>query len=341
MKAMQVVKFGSPLKLVRLAKPKLQGPFDILVSIHASGVCHTDLHAANGDWPVKPTLPFIPGHEGVGEVVELGDLVSDIKIGDRVGVPWLYSTCGHCKHCLSGWETLCGAQKNTGYSVNGGYAEFAVADSRYVAKIPKGLDYIDISPHFCAGVTTYKAVKVSGSDSRKTVLISGIGGLGHMALQYARVTGARTIAVDTSDDKLELARKLGADETVNALSKDVAKTVKSMGGADIVIATAVSARAFRSAFDSLNSGGTMVVVGIPPEELPIPIFELVLKGIKIIGSIVGTRQDLQETLDLAARRLIVCEHTVARLEDVNDVLDQMRAGEITGRVVLELDHLVN
>jgi alcohol dehydrogenase, propanol-preferring len=337
MRAMQVVEFGSPLKLVRLAKPKLQGAFDILVKIHASGVCHTDLHAANGDWPVKPTLPFIPGHEGVGEVMEAGDLVTDVKIGDRVGVPWLYSTCGHCKFCLSGWETLCGAQKNTGYSVNGGYAEYAVADSRYVAKIPKGLDYVDISPHFCAGVTTYKAVKVSGADSSKTVLISGVGGLGHMALQYAKVTGARIIAVDVSDDKLELARKLGADETINAMSKDVAKTAKSLGGADIVIATAVSAKAFRAAFDSLNSGGTMVIVGIPPEELPIPIFELVLKGIRIVGSIVGTRQDLQETLDLAARRLIVCEHTVAQLEDVNDVLDQMRAGEITGRVVLQLE----
>jgi alcohol dehydrogenase, propanol-preferring len=339
MKAMFVVKFGSPLTLMRLPKPKVKGPFDIVVKIHASGVCHTDLHAANGDWPVKPTLPFIPGHEGVGEVVERGDFVTDVVLGDRVGVPWLYSACGHCKHCLSGWETLCGSQKNTGYSVNGGYAEYAVADSRYVAKIPKGLDYVDISPHFCAGVTTYKAVKMSGANASKTVLISGVGGLGHMALQYARVTGARTIAVDVSDEKLELARKLGADETINALSKDVAKTVKGMGGADIVIATAVSARAFRAAFDSLNNGGTMVIVGIPPEELPIPIFELVLKGIKIIGSIVGTRQDLQETLALAERRLIVCEHTTARLEDVNDVLDQMRVGEITGRVVLKIDEL--
>jgi alcohol dehydrogenase, propanol-preferring len=227
--------------------------------------------------------------------------------------------------------------KNTGYSVNGGYSEYVVADSRYVAKIPKGLNYADISPHFCAGVTTYKAVKVSGACASSTVLISGIGGLGHMALQYAKVTGARTIAVDVSEEKLEMARKLGADETVNALSKDVAKTVKSLGGADIVIASAVSAGAFRSAFESLNSGGTMVIVGLPPEQLPIPIFDLVLKGIKIVGSIVGTRQDLEETLALAARRLIVCEHSVAQLEDVNDVFAQMRSGEINGRVVLQLE----
>ncbi len=337
MKAMLVVKFGAALELQDIPTPKLNGEFDILVKIHASGVCHTDLHAANGDWPVKPSLPFIPGHEGVGEVVEVGELVTDVKIGDRVGVPWLYSTCGHCRHCLSGWETLCAKQKNTGYSVNGAYAEYAVADSRYVAKIPDGLAYVDISPHFCAGVTTYKAVKVSGANSSKTVLISGIGGLGHMALQYAKITGARIIAVDISDEKLALARRLGADETINSLSEDTAKTVKSLGGADIVIATAASAEAFRSAFDSLNSGGTLVIVGIPPGELPIPIFDLVLKGIKVIGSIVGTRLDLEETLDLAARRLIICEHNTARLDDVNEVLDQMRAGEINGRVVLQLD----
>jgi alcohol dehydrogenase, propanol-preferring len=336
MKAMVVEKFGAPLKLMHLPVPKLIGSNDILVKVFASGVCHTDLHAANGDWPVKPSLPFIPGHEGVGEVVEAGPLVTDVKVGDRVGVPWLYTACGHCRHCLSGWETLCGSQKNTGYSVNGGYSEYVVADSRYVAKIPDGLNYADISPHFCAGVTTYKAVKISGAAPNKTVLVSGVGGLGHMALQYAKVTGARTIAVDIDDEKLEMARRLGADETINARSSNLASAVKEMGGADIVIATAVSAAAFRSAFDALNSGGTMVIVGLPPEQLPIPVFELVLKGISIVGSIVGTRQDLNETLTLAARKLIVCEHSMARLEDANDVLDQMRAGTIRGRIVLQI-----
>jgi alcohol dehydrogenase, propanol-preferring len=336
MKALVVERFGAPLKLVEVPEPVLRGPHDILVRVHASGVCHTDLHAAAGDWPVKPALPFIPGHEGVGEVVQVGAEVEDVVLGDRVGVPWLHSACGHCGFCITGWETLCGKQKNTGYSVNGAYAELVVADARYVAKIPHGLDYTQISPHFCAGVTTYKAVKVSGAAPDKTVLISGIGGLGHMALQYAHVAGARTIAVDVSEEKLELARTLGADETINARSQDVAKAAHSLGGADIVIATAVSAKSFRAAFDALRPGGRLVIVGLPPEEMPVPVFDLVLKGISVMGSIVGTRKDLQETLDLAARQLVTCEVQTARLEDINDVFGQLRAGEIKGRVVMQI-----
>ena len=336
MKAAVVEEFRQPLKVKDVPDPTLRSPFDAIVRIHASGVCHTDLHAANGDWPVKPKPPFIPGHEGVGVVEAVGELVTNIKVGDRVGVPWLHSACGQCEFCLTGWETLCGSQQNTGYSVNGGFAEKVVADARYVGVIPDGLRFSDIASHFCAGVTTYKAIKVSESGPGKTVLISGIGGLGHMALQYARVTGARTIAVDVTDEKLELARSLGADEVINAAAVDVAGAVGKLGGADIVIGTAVSAKSFRSAFDALKPHGRLVLVGLPPEELPIPIFELVLKGISVIGSIVGTRKDLQETLDLAARGLVTCDFKPARLEDINDVFDEMKAGTIKGRVVLQM-----
>jgi propanol-preferring alcohol dehydrogenase len=231
---------------------------------------------------------------------------------------------------------LCPAQQNTGYSVNGGFAELVIADARYVGRIPDGLGFEEVAPHFCAGVTTYKAVKVAGANPQHTVLISGVGGLGHMALQYARVTGARTIAVDVSEEKLALAKKLGADEVVNAKARDVARTVQEFGGADIAIASAVSARAFRAAFDALKRGGKLVIVGLPPEELPIPIFELVLKGISVTGSIVGTRKDLEEALALAARGLVHCNYTTATLEDINDVFAQMKAGRIDGRIVLRL-----
>ena len=337
MKAILVEEFKRKLKVREVAEPKLRGPFDALVRIHASGVCHTDLHAADGDWPVKPTLPFIPGHEGVGVVEEVGSLVTNVRPGDRVGLPWLHTACGECVHCLSGWETLCESQQNTGYSVDGGFAELAVADARFVGRIPDGLAFADVAPHFCAGVTTYKAVKVSGSAPDKTVLISGIGGLGHMALQYARVTGARTIAVDVTEEKLELARQLGADEVINARAVDVAEAAQKLGGADIVIGTAVSARAFASSFGALRRGGKMVLVGLPPEALPVPVFDLVLKGISVTGSIVGTRKDLQEALGLAARGLVTCHHTTARMEEINDVFDQMRAGQIDGRVVLQIN----
>lgn len=336
MKAMVVERFGAPLKWAEVPEPTLRGPHDVLVRIRASGVCHTDLHAACGDWPVKPSLPFIPGHEGVGEIIEAGSEVDGLRVGDRVGVPWLHSACGHCEFCHAGWETLCEAQRNTGYSVNGGYAELVVADGRYVGRVPDGLDDTAISPHFCAGVTTYKAVMVSGAGPAKTVMVSGIGGLGHMALQYARVSGARTIAVDVRDDKLELARRLGADEMIDARGGDLAAAVRRLGGADIVIATAVSAASFRAAFDALKRGGKLVVVGLPPQELPVPVFDLVLKGITICGSIVGTREDLREALALAARGLVHCEHRTAPLREVNEVFAQMRSGEILGRVVLQV-----
>jgi alcohol dehydrogenase, propanol-preferring len=335
-KAAIVREFGKPLVIDDVPVPTLRSPFDVLVRVHACGVCHTDLHAAHGDWPVKPTLPLIPGHEGVGVVEAVGELVTAVKVGDRVGLPWLHTACGTCEYCLTGWETLCTKQQNTGYSVNGGYAEYAVADSRYVGKIPDGLAFADVAPHFCAGVTTYKAVKVSGAAPNKTVLISGVGGLGHMALQYAKVTGARTIAVDVAEEKLDLARTLGADETVNAAATDAATAVQRLGGADIAIATAASAASFIAAFDALKRGGTLVLVGLPPAALPIPVFDLVLKGISVVGSIVGTRKDLAETLDLAARGLVTCTSNGALLEDINDIFGEMEAGRIDGRIVLQL-----
>ena len=335
MKAIVVEEFRQPLVIKDVPRPALRTPFDIIIRVRASGVCHTDLHAANGDWPVRPRLPFIPGHEGVGIVEAIGDMVTNIKIGDRVGVPWLHTACGECEYCLTGWETLCESQLNTGYSVDGGYAEFAVADARYVGKIPDALDFAEAAPHFCAGVTTYKAVKLSGAGPGKTVLISGIGGLGHMALQYAKVCGARTIAVDVSDEKLVLAKRLGADEVINAAAIDVASAARRLGGADIVIGTAVSAKAFAGAFNALKRKGRIVLVGLPPDSLPVPVFDLVIKGISVIGSIVGTRKDLQETLDLAARGLVTCSYKTANMEEINDIFADMKAGKINGRIVLK------
>lgn len=336
MKAVVVKKFKQPLRVEEVPEPHLRNGFDTIVRIENCGVCHTDLHAVDGDWPIKPCRPFIPGHEGVGIVERVGDMVANVRVGDRVGIPWLHSACGYCCYCLEGNETLCEQQQNTGYSVNGAFAEYALADSRYVAKIPVQLSPAAAAPHLCAGLTTYKAVKISGSGPHKTVLVSGVGGLGHMAVQYAKVTGATVIAVDLDEEKLSLAKNVGADEVINARCVDAAEAIKRLGGADIVIGTAVSEKAFESAFRSLRRGGRMVLVGLPPETLPIPIFDLVLKGISVIGSIVGTRKDLKETLDLAARGLVSSTYEHASMQDINNVFGQMRLGKITGRIVLDI-----
>ena len=215
MKAAVVHAFGQPLQIEDVPVPAVT-PGQVLVKVVASGVCHTDLHAADGDWPVKPTLPFIPGHEGVGYVAALGSGVKGIKEGDRVGVPWLHTACGHCEHCITGWETLCDEQQMTGYTVNGGYAEYVLADPGYVGHLPANVGFAEIAPVLCAGVTVYKGLKVLDCKPGDWVAISGIGGLGHYAVQYAKAMGFHVIAVDIDDAKLALATRVGADMVINA-----------------------------------------------------------------------------------------------------------------------------
>ena len=336
MLAAVVESFDRPLRVSEVDTPT-PGPGEILVRIEASGLCHTDIHAAHGDWPVKPSLPFIPGHEGVGIVEVLGSGVTEVGLGDRVAVPWLGYACGTCDHCVSGWETLCLQQRNTGYSVDGGFAEFIRASARYVVRVPDGVEPADAAPLTCAGVTTYKAVKVSKARPSDLVAVFGIGGLGHMAVQYARIAGARVVAVDLQDDKLELARELGADVTVNASAEDPAAAIQALGGADAAIALAVAPQAFRDAYGSLKRGGTLVFVGLPADNgVEIPIFETVLNGITIVGSIVGTRIDLREVFELhAAGRTRVIRETWP-LAEVNEAIAEVEHGRVPARVVFTL-----
>ncbi|WP_373190530.1 zinc-dependent alcohol dehydrogenase, partial [Halomonas sp.] len=264
MKAAVVRKFGEPLAIEEVATPRPQQG-EILVKVAASGVCHTDLHAAHGDWPVKPNPPFIPGHEGVGHIVAVGEGVTHVKEGDRVGVPWLYSACGYCEHCLGGWETLCESQQNTGYSVNGGFADYTLADAGFVGRLPDNVDFLEIAPVLCAGVTVYKGLKMTDARPGQWVVISGIGGLGHMAVQYAHAMGFNVAAVDIDDGKLALAERLGATVTVNAMKIDPVDYLKrEIGGAHGALVTAVSPKAFDQAQRMLRRGGTLVLNGLPP-----------------------------------------------------------------------------
>ena len=337
MKAAVVHDFHSPLRIEEVDKPT-PGPDQIVVKIETSGLCHTDIHAARGDWPIKPILPLIPGHEGIGIVEMLGPGVTRVKEGDRVAIPWLGYACGHCRYCVSGWETLCESQINTGYFMNGAYAEYALAYGDYVTKVPHNINPIEAAPLACAGLTTYKAVKVSGARSSDLVAVFGIGGLGHLAMQYAKIAGGSVVAIDLLDEKLDLARRLGADYTVNAKTHDPVEEIKKLGGADVAIVVAVSPKAFEQAYRSLRRGGTIVFVALPADNfVQLPIFETVLNGIKIQGSIVGTRLDLQEVFDLhsAMKTHVICE--TRRLETVNEDFEDVEKGRVQARLVFEMD----
>lgn len=337
MKAAVVTSFTEPLTLEDREIPS-PGPGQILVRIESSGLCHTDIHAAHGDWPVKPTPPFVPGHEGVGVVEAVGEGVTVRNLGDRVALPWLGHACGHCDFCVRGWETLCEQQQNTGYSIDGGFAEYAVADADYAVPVPKGVSAHDAAPLTCAGVTTYKAIKVADIRPTERVAVFGIGGLGHLAVQYARIVGGTVIAVDIEDSKLEMAKDLGADHVVNAVETDPVAAIEALGGADVAVVLAVIPSVFESAFASLRRGGRLVCVGLPPESegpMKLPIFPTVLKGISVIGSIVGTREDLAEVFELHARGRTRVVAETRKLDDVNQSIDDVLAGRTNARIVFD------
>ena len=335
MRAAVVHAFDQALRIEDRPVPE-PGPGQVVVRMETCGICHTDIHAAHGDWPIKPTPPFVPGHEGVGIVERLGSGVVHLAEGDRVAIPWLGYACGHCEFCASGRETLCLEQHDSGYTVDGAYAEYACAEADFVGRVPEGLDPLDAAPLTCAGVTTYKAVKVSGARSSDLVAVFGIGGLGHLALQYARIAGGTVAAVDLYDTKLQLARDLGAEHTVNAATEDPAEYIQALGGADQAIVLAVSPTACEQAYRSLKRGGTLVLVGLPADNsFRLPIFETVLQGITVTGSIVGTRVDLAETFQLhqEGRTRVVRESR--KLEDVNDAFEEIEKGAVDARLVFD------
>jgi propanol-preferring alcohol dehydrogenase len=333
MKAAVVREFGAPLVLEERPDPE-PGPGQVRVRVEASGLCHTDIHAAHGDWPVKPHPPFVPGHEGVGLVEKLGAGVLHLSVGDRVAVPWLGWACGRCQHCLTGWETLCLSQRNTGYGVDGGWAGSMLAWADFAAVVPQGVDPREAAPLTCAGVTTYKALKVAGIGPTDLVAISGVGGLGHLALQYAKIAGATVAAVDITDEKLALARELGADIVIDARSDDPAKVLQEHGGADAAIGLAVDNASFAAAYAGLRRGGRLVLVALPAQgSIEIPVFETVLNATSVIGSIVGTRADLDDVFALHAAGRTRVIYETRPLSTVNESIHDVLQGTVKARIV--------
>ncbi|MBV8458563.1 MAG: alcohol dehydrogenase AdhP [Acetobacteraceae bacterium] len=335
MKAAVVHEFGKPLEIEEVPIPT-PGPGEVLIKLVANGVCHTDVHAANGDWPAKPTLPFIPGHEGAGIVAALGAGVKHLKEGDPVGLAWLHDACGQCEYCRTGWDALCEFQHNSGYSVNGSFAEYAIGSAPYVGRLPSNPDFVTMAPILCAGVTTYKGIKEAELQPGEWIAISGVGGLGQVGIEYAKAMGLHVAALDVTEDKLALARDSGAEVTVNAKAPDAAAQVvkQTGGGAHGVLVTAVSPHAFAQAIHMVRRKGTVVLVGLPPGDFAIPINEVVLDAITIRGSIVGGRQDLAEAIEFAAEGKVRPHIHRMQLEEINDVFARLKAGKIDGRMVM-------
>ncbi len=339
MNVAMVEKFGEPLVLREWDIPTPNAR-QIVVKTEACGVCHTDLHAAQGDWPLKPKLPFIPGHEAVGLVVAVGAEVSLVKEGDRVGVPWLYSACGHCEYCLTARETVCPSAEFGGYTKNGGFAEYILADPDYVAHIPAGLTAEEAAPLICAGITTYKGIKESAAKPGEWMAISGIGGLGHLAVQYAKAMGLLVCAVDIDDGKLAHAKSLGADLIINARNLDAVAMLKKEtgGGAHGVLITAPSLVAFKQGVGMTRKCGTCVLVGLPPGEFPVPLFDVVANCITIRGSFVGTRQDMAEALAFGVGGKVKADIETASLGSINQIFARLQHGEVASRIVLDFTH---
>ncbi len=339
MKAAVLRKIGSELKIETLPIPE-PGAGEILIKVVACGVCHSDLHAIDGDWTPGPNLPLIPGHEVAGHVAGLGSGVSGFRLGDAVGVPWMFSACGQCEFCLAGMETICKSGEATGYSKPGGYAEYMVAPAAFVGRLPKTANFYELAPILCAGVTTYRGLKRTHARPGQWAAIVGIGGLGHIAVQYARALGLRVAAVDVSPEKLRLAKKLGAEFTVDASKTDPVKAIQEkLGGVHAAVVTAVATRAFEQAILMLRPAGTVTYIGLPggkADEIRTSISAITNWELTVRGSNVGTRLDLNEAVDFAVNGLVTAKIQTHPLAAVNKIFDKMRKGQIVGRAVLKI-----
>lgn len=337
MRAAVLRRFGEPLALEEVPVPR-PSRGEVLVRIHASGVCHTDLHTADGEWPLKPATPLILGHEGAGVVAAVGSEVHELKEGDRVGIAWLHDACGKCEHCVGGWESLCPAQRDSGYSLDGTFAEYALGTAAYVARLPEEVDFATIAPILCAGVTTYKGIRETEVRAGEWLAVSGVGGLGHLAVQYARAMGVQVAALDVAEEKLALARELGAELVLDAKAPDVVKQLMRAtgGGVQGVLVTAAAPAAFTQALRLARRRGTVTMLGLPAGSFATPILEVVLKRLTLRGSIVGTRQDLAAALQFAALGKVRAQIETAPLSDINRLLAALRNGAVRGRGVVTM-----
>jgi propanol-preferring alcohol dehydrogenase len=338
MKAAVLNEIGKPIRMEEVATP-VPGPGQVLIRAEACGVCHSDLHLADGDWdllrPITKT-PLILGHEVAGTVVQLGEGVTEVKVGDRVGVPWIHWTCGECEFCKEGRETLCLKQKVTGCMVDGGFAEYLLAPATHATPIPACLTFAEAAPLLCAGVTVYKAIKASGIAAGQRMAVFGAGGLGHLAIQIGRAMGVHVGAVDIADDKLEFAKSQGAEWTCNSTTEPVHKRCRSMGGMHVAMVTAAHPSAYEAALRCLRRGGTVAVVGMANEPFKVSAVSMVSGESRIVASAVGTRDDLRELFALVEKHPIRCKIETRPLDQITQAFEDLKQGSILGRIVLTM-----
>ncbi len=339
MRAAVLHEFGAPLEIQNVPDPEIEAG-EVLIKVEACGVCHSDYHLAHGEWDLlRPItkLPLIPGHEVAGSILRVGAGVESFREGDRVGVPWLHYSCDECEFCLDGRETLCPKQKVTGCTVDGGFAELIKAKASHTVRLPENLTMDEAAPLLCAGVTVYKSLRVSGAKAGERLVVYGVGGLGHVAVQLGKAAGMEVGAVDLSESKLALARECGADWVVNAAESPAHRQVKSHGGGgDVVMVTSASTAAYDAALRSIRRGGVLAVVGMTPEPISVSTVALVSGEYRIVASAVGTRRDLDDVLRLASEGKVRCRIETRPLEGANQVFTEMREGSISGRIVLKI-----
>jgi alcohol dehydrogenase, propanol-preferring len=324
-----------PLKMTSIDKPAIRGKNGLLIEIKACGVCRSNLHLIEGDWTKygsPSSLPVVPGHEVVGVVKQVGGSVKKIKVGDRVGIQPLFSSCLHCEYCVVGRENLCESSEITGESVQGGYAEYISAIEEFVTPIPDSIDSEYAAPLFCPGITAYKAVKASELTAGRTVGIFGIGGVGHLAIQIAKMQGARVVAISRAKNHLDLSKKLGADSAIvyqDSQEQFLKNLKKDEGLFDSAIVFAPSDNVIDTAIRSIKKGG-IVVLGVLGNVANFPSFEE-----KIVkGSVIGTRKDMVDLVMLAGSSGLKVVIETRKLSEANEVLARLKKSEIEARAVL-------
>jgi alcohol dehydrogenase len=326
MKAAVVPRANGKWEVKDVPTPEL-GPNQVLIEVHASGICYTDVHQTKGDLPGP--FPRILGHEPVGKIVAVDVGVTTRKVGDRVGVPWIQTSCGRCEWCLRGRPMFCAQQVATGMGISGGHAEYMLAHADATMLLPDGLSYEQAAPIFCAGYTVWSGLRWADPQPHERIAVVGIGGLGHLAVQYAKAAGFHTIAVSRSSDKDKLIRELGADEIVRD-----GQGLARVGGADVFLATGNSSDAMADAIQGLRPDGRFVVMGVEPKPLPVSPVDLIMRRIKIIGSSQNGREYLYEALDYVANGKVKVIAETYKLDEITRAYERVAEGKVRFRAVV-------